>query len=86
MVGITGNSSALIKWIAAGPGIARIIDEFEKLIWNVLHRIHTTPPIPSKFAGHVKVMVATFQELGNLFTEDSNDLIVVDAKEVKGEG
>ena len=27
-------------------------------------------------------MVATFQELGNLFTEDSKDVIVLDTKEV----
>jgi hypothetical protein len=30
-------------------------------------------------------MVATFQELGNPFTEDSKDLIVLDTKEVMGE-
>ncbi len=39
-VGLTGNPSALRRWMVSGPEIARIISKFENSM--VLNRIHTS--------------------------------------------
>ena len=89
VIGIMDNPSALIKWITAGPEVARIIDEFE--VSSGITRTKSTqhhdqsPSVQSKFAQHVKTMVIKFQEVGNPFTEDSKDLIRLDTNEVMGE-
>ncbi|MEW8543564.1 MAG: hypothetical protein AB2693_08500, partial [Candidatus Thiodiazotropha sp.] len=86
VIGITDNPSALIKWITAGPEIARIVDEFENppQTKRLLHH-DQEPAIQAQFASHVKAVVTAFEESGNPFCEDSQDLVVLDSKEVMGE-
>ena len=66
------NPSALIKWITAGPEVARIIDEFENSfgITSTKSTDHHDQGQSTqlKFAKHVKAVVATFEEVGNPFT------------------
>ena len=86
VIGITDNPSALIKWITAGPEISRIVDEFENSPQTKgTHHHDQEPSIQAQFASHVKAMVAVFEESGNPFNEDSQDLVVLDSKEVMGE-
>lgn len=89
VIGITDNPSALIKWITAGPEVARIIDDFENIagtpVTKGTQHHDQEPSIQAQFARHVRAMVDTFEELGNPFIEDSKDLIVLDTKEVIGD-
>ena len=84
--GITDNSSALIKWITAGQEISRIVDEFENPpLAKGTHLYDQELPIQARFASHVKAIVVAFEESGIFFSEDSQDLVVLDSKEVMGE-
>ena len=86
VIGVTNNPLALIKWITAGPEISRIADEFENSPQTkATHHHDQEPSIQAQFASHVKAMVAVFEESGNPFNEDSQDLVVLDSKEVMGE-
>lgn len=89
IIGITDSPSALIQWTTAGPEIARINDQFEKSkettrTSSTKHH-DQTHTVQKQFASHVNSMVSTFQDLGNPFMEDSNDLIQIDTKEVMNE-
>ena len=68
---------ALIKWITAGPGISRIVDKFENPPQaKGTHHHDQELSIQAQFASHVKAMVAAFEESGNYFSEDIQDLAV----------
>lgn len=86
VVGITQNPTALLKWITAGPEIARLTEEYESSFGK-----QSSGPLPhhdqgaatqQKFSQHVKSMVETIEDIGNPFKEDSKDLVVLDTKEV----
>lgn len=70
----------------AGPEVARIIAEFEagmpssKLIIPKHH--DQSPSVQNRFAADTKALVAAFQEAGNPFDEDSDE---IDTKEVMSE-
>ena len=88
VLGITDNLTAMTMWTTAGAETTQIINEF-KISFGKTHKNSTQhhdqgPWTQSKFAKHVKVMVATFEELDNPFMESSKDLIVLDTKEVMG--
>ena len=85
MIGITDNPNALLRWITAGPEIARIIEEFESTFQQQTKSTKhhdQSPSVQRQFAKHVMAMVSTFEECGNPFREDSKDLISLDTKEV----
>lgn len=87
VIGITDNPSALIKWITAGPEVARIIEDFESTpVSKGTHHHDQEFSVQTQFTKHVKAMVEVFEELGNPFIEDSKDLIVLDTKEVLSDG
>ena len=74
----------MIRWITTGPEVSRIIDEFETP--PVTKGIqHQETSIYALFARHVRAMVDTFEESGNPFNEDSQDLIALDSTEVTGD-
>ena len=88
-MGLTENPSALRRWVVAGPEIARLVQEFEES--NISKDDDTEedtrhheqrPGVQSAFVTDVKALVSTFVDLGNPFTEDSEDLIVLDSREV----
>ena len=86
-VGLTDDPSALRRWMVAGPEIARMIDEFENLAldWNKREetRHHDqTVSVQASFAQYVSSLVRVIEELGNPFEEESQDLIVLDTKEI----
>ena len=82
-VGLTECPQALERWMVAGPEISRLINEFEEDLQNSRSKISTkhheqTPSIQKAFANDVKSLVATVEELGNPFLEDSGDLLTLD--------
>ena len=86
-IGLTDNATALRRWMVAGPEVARVIVEFED--FNMHPRNHEetrhheeTPSVQNTFARDVRSLVAVIEELGNPFEEDSQDLLVLDTKEM----
>ena len=84
IVGITENEGALRWWLVSGPEIARILSEFEDQFqrWrgtDVRHH-EQLPSIQKAFASDLKNTISTFEKLGNPFSEDRNDLYVLDIK------
>ena len=73
--------------MVAGPEIARMIDEFENLVLHWNEREETCHhdqivSVQASFAQYVSSLVRVIEELGNPFEEESQDLIVLDTKEI----
>ena len=82
-IGLTDNAAALRRWMVAGPEVARVIVEFEDFNMHPRNQEETrhheeTPSVQNTFARDVAVI----EELGNPFEEDSQDLLVLDTKEI----
>lgn len=84
IIGITENESALKRWLIAGPEMARIIHDVEvTLSQKETHdnRHHEqTLTTQKRFASNVQSVIDVMNELGNPFTETSNDLLTLDTK------
>ena len=86
-IGLTDNAPALRRWMVAGPEVARVIVEFEDFNMHPRNQEETrhheeTPSVQNTFARDVRSLVAVIEELGNPFEEDSQDLLVLDTKEI----
>ena len=86
-VGLTDNLSALRRWMIAGPEVARVIGEFENSDLQENRRVDThhhdqTASVQTSFARDVRSLVTVVEELGNPFEEKSQDLLVLDTKEI----
>lgn len=86
-IGLTENPSQLLRWMLCGPEIARVINEFEDV------SITSTPPGNTKHHEQTKSVQVTFQQqvtdlksviqdLGNPFAEKSEDLLVLDTRDI----
>ena len=69
----------------AGPEVSRVIMEFENSDQHNKTRIDThhhdqTASVQTSYAKDVRSLVATIEELGNPFEEESQDLLVLDSK------
>ena len=85
-IGLMQNSKALLKWMVAGPEIARAIDTFKTVVLdnstgkaNARHHEHKKSAQVS-FANEVRALVQVIKDLGNPFLEDSGDILVLDTK------
>ena len=77
-VGLTVDPSALRRWMAAGPEIGRLIEEFdyEYGTFRAGFRHHEeTESNQTSFLTSVKQMARSLDELGNPFIEETKDLI-----------
>lgn len=85
-VGLTDNPSALLRWMVAGPEVARCIQEFEigsKKSDNTRHHDQTAS-VQVAFIKDVRSLVGAMEHFGNPFEEESKDLIVLHSKELAG--
>jgi hypothetical protein len=86
-VGLTDNPSALRRWMVAGPEDATLIAEFEDAQQlmrrrdDVLHHDQTARA-QTEFQKDVRSPVHVIEELGNPFEEESEDLLVLDSREI----
>lgn len=89
-VGLTESTSALRRWMIAGPEVARMITEFETsnkpICGDTFLHHEQFSSVQISFAKNVKSLVREFEELGNPFEEDSKDLFVLDTKEIVSDG
>jgi hypothetical protein len=89
-IGLTGNPAALRNWMVAGPEISRITTEFEEQALEqqgdaggTEQRHHDQQPgVQTAFLKEVKVLVTVLEELGNPFLEHSQDLLVIDTRDI----
>lgn len=89
-IGLTGNPGALKRWMVAGPEIARITTEFEEQAikqqdddGDTRHNHHDQRPgVQAAFLKEVKALVTVLDEIGNPFLEHSEDLLVIDTRDI----
>ena len=85
-IGLMTNPVALERWMVTGLGVARMVKEFESSLAGTKgnnHRHHEqTPAVQATFLKEVKSLVAVFEEMGNPFLEQSEDLLVLDTKDI----
>ena len=91
-VGLTDDPNALRCWMIAGSDVARAIGEFQEAMEPV-HRDNTEEPLESKhhkeneswqklFVKDVRSLTSSIEELGNLFEEDSKELLTLYTKQI----
>ncbi len=77
------------EWSVAGPEVARVIAEFEAGMPSnkeFIPKHHDqSPSVQKRFAADTKALVAAFQDAGNPFDEDSDEIVILDTKEVMSE-
>ena len=85
-VGLTENPGALRRWIIAGPEMSRLSKDFEALYLchaDITESHHEqTKGSQQSFHQHVTSLVKSMEDLGNPFTEQSNDLLSLDTKDI----
>ena len=86
-VGLTQNPSALRRGMVSGPEMARLIEEFQASIEkpetksDVRHH-EQTKSTQMIFFNQVKALCNVIENMGNPFIDDSNDLFVLDTREL----
>ncbi|XP_061580540.1 uncharacterized protein LOC133446517 [Cololabis saira] len=82
-VGLTENPGALHRWMVAGPEIARMTTDFENDSTPGENRHHEQKPaVQEAFRKQVRSLTAVIEEMGNPFLEESQDLLVLDTKDI----
>ena len=85
-VGLTENPAALRRWMVAGPELSRMIAEFEGSVSSPVFIVHghheQNPGFQNTFATDVLHLVASFEELGNPFSEEGEELMAIHSKEI----
>ncbi len=81
------NPVALERWMVTGLEVARMVKEFESSLAGTKgnnHRYHEqTPAVQVTFLKEVKYLVVVFEDMGNPFLEQSEDLLVLeDTKDI----
>lgn len=86
-VGLTESPAALQRWMVSGPEMARLINDFETSInraqTSIDFRHHEQRAgVQKAFIRDVKALKASFDEYGNPFLESSDDLLVLDTRDI----
>ena len=90
-IGLTKDYTKLLRWMISGPEVSRVISEFEasqELLKckqskgpDILHH-EETKAMQTAFNKQVKALHATITEMGNPFKEASQDLLVLNSKDI----
>ena len=86
-VGLAENASALQHWMVSGPEMARIIEEFQASTDKVGTAIDTgnqeeSTPVQITIAQDVQSLTDIIEQMGNPFTENISDLIILDTRDI----
>ena len=86
-VGLAKNPRALRRWTTSGPEMARLVSEFEASMATEAelqgadhHEVQRSFQV--SFFKDMKSLVTTIEDFGDPFLEESDDLIVLDTKEI----
>ena len=84
-VGLTENPAALRRWMVAGPELSRMVQEFEggnsSKEENVTHH-EQKPAVQNAFSKDVLNTVSSYEELGNPFLEEGENLMAIHTKDI----
>ena len=86
-MGLAENASALQCWMVWGPEMAHVIEEFQastdKIGMATDTRGHEeSNPVQVSFAQDVQSLSDIIEQMGNPFTENSSDLIILDTRDI----
>lgn len=86
-VGLTENPSALRRWMLAGPEVSGLVANYEavsgaKDVKKGNHHHEQTEAAQKAFFEKVKRLTSVMREMGNPFMEESDDLLVLDTKDI----
>ena len=76
VIGITENPNALLRWMVAGPELARMVAEFESRQTRNPHHEQSSAS-QKRFTCHVQSLVSTIEELGNPFEEEIEAHVII---------
>ena len=84
-VGITEDPAGLLRWMVAGPEVARVVHEFmahqEGILNGKEHPHHDqSPSIQRAFYLDMKSNSECMRDMGNPFTEETGELVALDTK------
>ena len=92
-IGLTGDYAKLLRWMISRPEVSRVITDFEasqELLKrkqskgpDILHH-EETKAMQMAFHKQVKALHATITGMGNLFKEASQDLLVLNSRNIIG--
>ena len=87
-IGLTETPTALLRWMVAGPEMARVVTEFLEGIdkpGQVSDTRHhgDNPAAQATFLRHVQSLVSSISEMGNPFMDPSRDLLILDTRVVE---
>ena len=82
-VGLTEDPSALRRWMVADPEVSRLVANYEavsgaKDVKKGNHHHEQTEAAQKAIFEEVKWLTSGMREMGNPFTEESDDLLVLD--------
>ena len=90
-VGLTENTTQLLRWVISGPKMARVVREFEASKEQIKYvnnrrldvRHHKQfKAVQEWFMKQVENLCETIEEMGNPFKETSDDLLLLDTHDV----
>ena len=86
-VGLTEHPAALRRWMVAGPEMSRMIQEFEGGTSSTEQRDHheQKPGVQSTFSRDVVNTVSCFEEMGNSFQDESENLMAIHIRDIMGD-
>ena len=84
-MGLAENASALQPWMVSGPEMTCIIEEFQACTVKVGTPTDTrhheeSNPVQVSFSQDVQPLTDIIVQMGNPFTENSSDLIILDTR------
>ncbi len=84
-IGITEDSSALGRWMVSGPEVSQLVHQYElvsqaKLGNRDIRHHEQTKQSQKSFTDKVMKLFSAMKDLGNLFQEESKDLLTLDTK------
>ena len=90
-IGLTTNPSALRRWMIAGPEVSRIVSEFEDCALGIQvgsndhHHHEQHAAVQATYITEVGSLIHVIEEMGSPFLERSNDLLVLDTRNIMDE-
>lgn len=84
-IGLTDNPAASLRWMVAGNERARLITEFENhdrrlQVQSEKQHQEQTKEMQTFLNKDVTALVDVIDDMGNLFLEESGDLLVLESK------
>ena len=84
-ISLTESPAELQKGMLAGPEMVRLVSEMETSMENkkpLFRNNEEAPGVQKRFSKHVNDLVKIFEDFGNPFLEQSNELLTIDTKDV----